>query len=330
MLVHGIFWNGLWQEGAPSILRSYVLIEMPLIFAAAGASNYLSPKRGVQLLTARLRRILIPYWVYALVCVILIFDQNGLVPRLLLSWMNPFANAISGDGRLQVLNWALWFIPVYLGDMLLFPLLKEFYLWASRQKKYPFLRMTPLFAGILVVAAHDLFSLPIPQFRTFFYLIFIYWGMVCMEHGWIGQKRRESAILACISLATLLLLLTTGQYGPDMLANKDQCNLIFLLYGFFSQCVLNFSLPLLSRIVRYVGQNSFLHRILSAFRDNGYSIYLYHTLIFAAIPAIVSYVGLDRIFTSGHAFLILSVYFFLLALLSPLLAKILGRIEHRK
>ena len=326
LLVHSIFWNDLWPKGIGHILSSFVLIEMPLLFAVTGASNFLSQKHYLPFLAARLRRILIPYWIYAILCVILITDQNGLVPGLLLSWLNPYANSISGCDRLRFLNWALWFIPVYLNIMILFPLLKKFYV-LTLDKKVPFVGFLPLIAGIGMVVVHDLFSCDIPQYQSLFYLTFVYWGMVCINRGWIGSKRKASAILGCLTAAALIVLFNTERYGYYMLANKNECNLVFMLYGLLSQCVMNLLLPFLSRFIKWIGKIRFCHDILSPFRDYGYSVYLYHPLIFASIPFILSYVGLGNITSSGNPFIIMVVYFSLMAVFSPLLAKYVGKFE---
>ena len=139
MLVHVIYWGNLFSMYPLSILKSFLLWEMPLLFFVTGAGNSKSEIAGYwQFIKQRFLRILIPYWVYAFFCVVLtliasIYSctfKTEYAVKVIATWAIPLGNAITS---LRCIKDALWFIPVYLGIMLLFPMLLK-----CRYSKYKY------------------------------------------------------------------------------------------------------------------------------------------------------------------------------------------------
>ena len=105
-----------------------LLIEMPIMFFAAGASNYKSRSTSVLgFYKKRLQRIILPYVSYLFFCVIIVMiisyikrDDLGIEAFRLNAWYNFFSLRIPLKNSSYVM-YALWFVPVYLAVMLAVP-----------------------------------------------------------------------------------------------------------------------------------------------------------------------------------------------------------------
>jgi surface polysaccharide O-acyltransferase-like enzyme len=129
VVIHNIYHLGYFDRATGDILRSYVLFEMPLFFFITGASNSYSKNNGtIKFYISRLQRILIPYWIYGLICFIVNFvhswhkESASFTLTQAIKWIIPWDKQPSA---LPYLAWSLWFLPVYLGVIILFPLLRK-------------------------------------------------------------------------------------------------------------------------------------------------------------------------------------------------------------
>ena len=79
IFIHCLYWLYLFHNAnSITYIKSFFLIEMPLLFFITGASNSMGRKKS--LLTfyiSRFQRILIPYWIYCIICTILIVLTFG-------------------------------------------------------------------------------------------------------------------------------------------------------------------------------------------------------------------------------------------------------------
>lgn len=112
---------------AYSVVTSYFLIEMPLIFFVSGAAHSLArPRPYLPYLWGRVKRIVFPY--YILVCFVTLYHLivdcgvGGEAPADFLYGFlhNGYYNIFTG--RLYEFN-ALWFVPVYLVVAALLPVM---------------------------------------------------------------------------------------------------------------------------------------------------------------------------------------------------------------
>ncbi|MDR2971123.1 MAG: acyltransferase [Bacteroidales bacterium] len=133
---HTTYWLGFYYYTHwPAIIKSWLLIGTQLFFFIAGASNGMARKKNLpEFYLIRFKRILFPYWVYALICIIITcftihFTSSShffyFIKAALYSWFIAFNHQWCwGTG---MVSWALWFVSVYLLVMLLFPFLRKFY-----------------------------------------------------------------------------------------------------------------------------------------------------------------------------------------------------------
>ena len=136
------------------------------------------PTKYLHFLVKRFCRILIPYYVYACVSILtmLIYEvsknniRRELILQVIITWMVPIGNWVS---TLPYLSWALWFIPVYIGVMCIFPLMQKCYFSQYR------------YIGLAIIIVFYLLTLPLPYLsirrlgirQVSFYSIWTYLGL---------------------------------------------------------------------------------------------------------------------------------------------------------
>ena len=181
MLIHSIFWMNYNFFGAfYQILMTLLLIEMPIMFFAAGASNYKSRSTSVlSFYKKRLQRIILPYVGYLFFCVIIVMiisyikrDGLGIEAFRLNAWYNFFSLGIPLKNSSYVM-YALWFVPVYLAVMLAVPWLRQMHV--SSFKLANNYRYTILGLLIMVFLAFSYLKLDFLT-NVSFYLIWTYIG----------------------------------------------------------------------------------------------------------------------------------------------------------
>lgn len=320
--IHCMFWLGLFSSPTQQIIKSLFLIEMPLFFFVAGASNFLSVNKGLcEFWYKRIKRIIVPYWAYALISLVLIIDQSGHKPGLVLSWLNPFYGAISGEGKLQYLTWALWFIPVYLLCMFFYPILKKYYLAFDKHKT---IQILPLILLVFLLVMKEFYGWVIPQYRVILYLVFTYLGMY---YNTLRNKKIIKVAGAVVFGGIAFVFWKLGLYSINMLVNKDSANLMFLTYGLFAISIFFLAYPKIKKLILCFERWSIFSTIFNQYKKSGYTIYLFHPLAFAAIPFILDYFGVYYYFPKVPSVILASIYFVLVIIISAFIGKILGKIE---
>ena len=244
---------------AYSVVTSYFLIEMPLIFFIAGAAHSLArPRPYLPYLWGRVKRIVFPY--YILVGFVTLYHfivdcgAGGETPSDFLSGFlqNGYYNIFTG--RLYEFN-ALWFVPVYLAVAALLPVMD-----AVKQ------RLRPAYAYLLLGCAIGAIAL-FPN-AVLCYTIFTFAGL---------YYRKESPVNRWVILLLSLLLMAccigSHRYAMDMQVNKFPPNLYFLAY---TSLVLVIGARPLAWLCRRLYQNATLRRCIDLYARSGFTIYLYH------------------------------------------------------
>lgn len=267
IIIHGVFWLNLLPRPYSSIL----LIEMPLIFFISGLaysytvkSSNITLQEYIHFIKTRAARILIPYFVYAITCILFILinlnDVN--IINLTMDWLNPFK--YGGASSIYLLNWHLWFIPPFLAVTLVLPLIR-----LKIFSKIPDLIM--LLATTVAFLLFDYLNsvLSIPAF-------YFIWTVLGYK---VGKGLKMSVpVLMILSVISSLVLLLTGvlnHLNLDMQTNKFPPNYLFLLFSIGS-----FSLIycIATRINPAFIQSMAKIYIMKWFILYGYSLYLWQGL----------------------------------------------------
>jgi fucose 4-O-acetylase-like acetyltransferase len=287
-VIHGFFWLHL----LPQFISALLLFEMPAIFIVSGYSYYLyeQSKNGQAMrqsdiktysvfLAARSTRILLPYMVYAIFCILYVYAMSfigdGVAVSLLnltSAWLNPVK---AGQGfSTGMLNWHLWFIPVFLIVTAAMPIVTKF-----RPLKSPHLLALVLGVALLEVFLSEV-HLPAKNIENLikqsaFYLIFSLFGYY-LAHSKEYFRRVNFLTIAFVSLALLVSMAIAGHdiHMLDMQVNKFPPNALFFLFSCLWISLFLFIVFNKPRVVAWfekLGDAVWL----KPFITSGYSIYLW-------------------------------------------------------
>lgn len=335
ILVHCIFWMGLWDSGTALTLRSFILFEMPLFFFVTGAVLYKSKTNFKKFYLRRFQRILIPYWVYAILCVLLniilvVFLQGDYldVGALIFSWILPIDQYIS---YVPYLTGALWFIPIYLLVILFFPLLK--YMRGKIESTFPrngWVSWLPLIVPVLIIMLLDVTNANfagISYFReTVFYLFWVYLGTFYDSIKDLSRRRVVFALIIVAMSALLICLFgQLGLYSYYMQNNKFPPNIMFVLFSICAMVMLYLLKDILLKGFKILLQTP-LKIVLNEFKNHCYSVYLYQTFAFCALYLIM-HIFILPICNITSPYLLLIVYLVITIPLCAFFGKVFGIIE---
>lgn len=314
LFIHCLYWLGLFENEPYITLKSLLLFEMPLCFFLTGVNNFKSKKSTLNFILGRFERILPLYWVYSIICVILISDQLGFNERLLISWLNPFRNSISGIENLQYLNWALWFIPVYIIVIMLFPIYKKIYL---RLNKRSVCKYIPLVLLACLVLFKEKLGINAFVAQVIFYTIWVYIGMFFHERK--AVKKKFNFFITMITLTILIILIRKNIFTLNMQINKGETNFGFLLYSIAVMNILYLIYPLIKLIIIKLKRLEIFKWYWEQSSKNGYFIYLFHPLTFAFLPTIIDVLGISKLIWSNSLITILC-YMVMVSIISAFMA----------
>lgn len=281
IVIHGVFWLRLLPEAPASIL----LFEMPPIFMIAGAAYFLSehnkPTQYLTFLLRRASRILIPYWIYALICAAIMLALGGGPIATLITWLNP-VTAGAGHSALM-LNWHLWFVPLFLGVTALMPLVTNLNIKAP-------LWLLAIGAALITHLADFIDTTPVGAIQMIvFYTIWAGFGFALAAN----PKRftaRDYIIVLALSLAALFALFIASPATLNMQANKFPPTAIFFIFSSAWMSGFMLILPRLDRAwITSLAQSPLLRPFISA----GYSIYLWQGLGYSAALIFGRWAGLN-------------------------------------
>ena len=131
VFVHILYWLGIFGTGFLTIAKSFMLFEMPIFFFVTGAVNGLGKKQKYKSFCfKRIKGLLIPYYVYSAICIVisiiyyLLYNELTikLTVKLIITWIIPLDHQMM---PLPYFTWAIWFVPVYILSIILFPVIKS-------------------------------------------------------------------------------------------------------------------------------------------------------------------------------------------------------------
>ena len=246
-IIHGLFWLSLIPQWASALM----LFEMPAIFIVSGYAyslyenstcngnrSRLSVKAYCSFLVARLTRILLPYAVYAMACIALIYFLSWIgkgneyaLSDLIVGWMNP---ANYGEGfSVGYLNSHLWFVPVFLIVTAAMPFVTRF-----RPFKNPNLLFLVGGVAIAEVAisyahfpGHDIIK------QVVFYLVFSLLGYYLARDSTYFSRASVGHVAIVAGVLLMVNAIVKGDFRVlNMQVNKFPPNAIFFLFSCLWVC----------------------------------------------------------------------------------------------
>ncbi|MBC2581570.1 acyltransferase [Clostridium sp. DJ247] len=308
MYIIGVIHVLYWPNVISNSYKSFFLVEMPIIFFITGASNSLKEYKLKEFYISRIKRILIPYFSYSLVCYVIIILYNTYIMhnankdtifnlKLLLSWLNPFG---SHETSLPFISWHVWFIPIYLIIMILYPYLK--YLYKNSTEKFKYI---PFIIIIIIIFYLDR-NKNIKWYEyikeTVFYTFWVYLGLFYKDINLINIKKVKLACLSVLSLLITFLLIKYQGYSYDMQINKFPPNSVFLFYNIGCFSILILIKDYIVKIVKI----PLLRRIVTLYSKYGYTMYLYQVFSFMILDIFLKHFKINIIL--HHKFLLLLFY----------------------
>lgn len=296
IFIHTMFWFKLFPP--ESFYNTLFLIEMPLFFIVTGMANWFARTENVsKFYISRLKRILIPFWIFAFICASVnilhlvykkIILEASIYPQILIQWLNPFGEFPS---IFPYLNYATWFIPVYLELMLVIPLLKKIFQSESNLiKVFPLLILPAL---LFVVQCENLDE---KIFYPLFYGFWIYVGFFLHD---VNKFSFSDKLPICISITVLGIVLTYFFYrylnfSLNMQINKFPPNIIFLSYNLSVLPILFLFCNQINYFLNLLADNKYFGGIFKIYRDFCYTVYLYHPFAFLILEPLVQKLNLNQ------------------------------------
>ena len=263
-IIHVLYWFRMGGEP----FKSIALFEMSVVFFISGASlSIKKTERGFfATLWNRIKRVLLPYYLYAFVLLTLgalwLLAKEGmhanLSYRLLFIKMILFCEDIP---RFPYI-WHLWFILPYLILSCTFgvqiKLMKHMPLWLY-------------VAGCIVVfLVSERLSAPALWRYVFCYNIFMVGGYLCYKR----LSMIQLLIVAVTAAIVLFVVKLLGASLTPMQTHKFPPDYVFVVYNIFA-------LSSLSLVIGKLTPPSW--RIIDIWNRRGYTIYLYQSLVFTIV-----------------------------------------------
>lgn len=273
LFIHVLYWLWDWEEPYMSL----VLFEMPVVFFVSGASQSISrSRRGLwSTIVGRLRRVVIPFYIYACVIIALfalltvMLDDTSRFgfDSLQLSayrWRDVLSIVLCRDVPQVPNNTHLWFIAPYLILSCTFPL-QQWLIDRCLNRHLYLAACVALFLLVQAVTSAELLR------EVLCYNVF-------MVAGYLYYKRCRvlTVVAACLATAAVLAVYTLvmgGAFCP-MQGHKFPPDWVFLSYGVFSLCIV-------SLVMRQVKIPS--NRFMRLWSERGYTIYLYQSVVFVMV-----------------------------------------------
>jgi len=279
IVVHVLYWGRFFSNEYVNLIKSFCLFEMPLFFFVTGAGNSCSKVEGYfKFVYKRYKRILVPYWVFALICASLsvaylsIGNKVDLVTiiKIFISWLIPVDRQIT---TVSYLTWALWFVPVYLCVILIIPLLKR-----MKQSKKAIVFMIVLFALFVISCFINIGWIQ----KITFYSIWTYAGLFYSDIISRLEKRsfrRHLLVLALIGAGAMFVLCLLGQ-SIDMQYNKFPPNIMFGAFSVTMMALVILMIPNINRLHDFIGKNRLANKVAELFSSRSMTIFLYQVFAF--------------------------------------------------
>ncbi|WP_270380971.1 acyltransferase family protein [Mitsuokella multacida] len=227
------------------------------------------------------------------------------------------------------LSWAMWFIPVYLLVMAIIPVLKQVFLSEAWQ-----IRIFPAVFFPSLVALFQWMGWQEHKllWETAFYAFWVYAGFFFIRY--IHEKSAREKLFPCLTGTIIGLALTVAVFcsdfgSLDMQANKFPPNIIFFCYTFGIMSIVVFLIEPIHHFIQCLQKNSIFNWIFSVYRDNCYSVYLYHPFAFLILKGVLHLLHLDS-FLHQYPILLTVVCYPLLLVMAAVIARFFSPLEKLK
>lgn len=279
-VIHAVYWLGLWHEP----WRSYLLVEMPVIFFISGAAHKMArEKRFGEFVLSKVKRVVIPYYIWGVLSLTIGF--------IVVYVLNPqLLTEIGGGKLLKSLVKMLLFvesyeiIPINYHTWFIFPFLVIMLLGYFAGKRLTTVRSIIIACLILAVAslAAD-YVMRVLGYRgwvmkqvsnvvvygTFFLTGFLY-----------KRVKANFQLLLCgvVCIAIALCMMNGTLYPRSLQSCKFPASFPFMLYNLGALAIMAF---VFARIKLPDW------KWLNTYNQRGFTIYLYQNWVFYAFHLLV-------------------------------------------
>ena len=322
LFIHCLFYPAIFFQD----IKSLFLIEMPLFFAITGMSHYFAHTEDTKkFLLSRLSRILIPYWIYSIVCITLnvLHTNTSNIWEIIISWINPFSEHIS---TILYLNWATWFISIYLLVCLIIPVLKRIFINTNG--------ITKLMPVIILLLLNACFSVGLLEFYelqlALFYALWVYMGFWYIST--LNDKSIKEKFLPCLIISLLgggVCFVIYPYFSLDMQINKFPPNVLFMSYCMIFIPIIFLFSQQINHILNCMCRFKPWNWIFQQYKKYCYTIYLYHSLSFLIVYFLTNLAGLETFFKT-YEHLGLLIYWLAVTIISAEFGRLFGKCERIK
>ena len=293
--MHVPYWMGFCDEGWPRIARSWLLFTMAVYFFVTGAVNIEAKRRPWgEFIIRRAKVLMLPYYRYAALCTVIAavvylirheftFELLG---QTALSWVLPIDRQIM---PLPFITWAVWFVPVYLSVIIVFPLTR----WLV---EHIGIVLTEVVLIIVFLIVENIPGVPDLVQKAAYYPIFAALGTQWPKlKQRSGKKVLGSAVVMVLGFAGLIACknLLGGTY--DMQLNKFPPNHLYLLFNFGAVGLLYILLPAIARTWRFlVRKMPLLERLFHLYSSYSVYAFMYHTFSYLVAFWLLNKTGLKK------------------------------------
>ena len=273
-VVHMIVWLDVWGEP----VKSFAYFSMPLMFFISGAAISVSRSKKTIMATIvnRVKRVLLPYYVYAFIALVVLtylsLAIGGKYNIFNYSFNDVYRVLVAHDIPQMPFNNHLWFIVVFLILSVTVPI---------QQKIIEKCHLSDhVYFALCILAFAIVQFLPniFPIHDVFGYNLFLVAGMLYYRK----LNKTKIALWGAISLVALVLCIVVG--GMDffpMVKNHYPPNALYVAYSMLM-------LSLLSLFFSFVKiKNVWL---VDFWNKKGYSLYLYQSIGFLIVAPLKSFI----------------------------------------
>ena len=295
--MHVPYWLNFYGSGWPALVRSWLLFTMAVYFFVTGAVNIEAKRRPWgEFVVRRAKVLMLPYYRYALLCTVIaaaVYVYKGqftweLLGRTALSWVLPIDQQIM---PLPFITWAVWFVPVYLSVIIVFPLTR----WLV---EHIGIVLTEVVLVIVFLVVENIPGVPDLVQKAAYYPIFAALGT-----QWPTLKHRSrkkvlgAAALMVFGFGSLIACVNLFGGTYDMQINKFPPNHLYLLFNFGAVGLLYILLPAIACVWRFlVRKIPLVERAFHLYSSYSVYAFMYHTFPYVAVFWLLDKTGLKGTF----------------------------------
>ena len=285
-VIHAVYWLGLWHEP----WRSYLLVEMPVIFFISGAAHKMArEKRFGEFVLSKVKRVVIPYYIWGVLSLLMTVPVLYLCEPQLLDGIGG-GRILRNVAKVFLFIETANFIPKDAHTWFIFPFLVIMLLGYFAGKRLTTVRSIIIACLILAVAslAAD-YVMRVLGYRGWMmkqvsnvvvYGIFFLTGFL--------YKRVKARIpmliggIACIAIA--LCMMNGTQYPRSLQSCKFPVSFPFMLYNLGTLAIMAFVFARI-KLPDWKWLNTYNQRGFTIYLYQNWVFYAFHLLVFRYISA---------------------------------------------